>query len=481
VALKLLRRDLGGQEDHKARLQEEARIAAAVNHPYVIQVFDSGTDHGQFYVVMELVDQGSLDDLMALQPRLPEKRVLEIGIQVAKGLRAAQRRGLIHRDVKPANILFVDEHAAKIGDFGLASSATQRWGIGGVVWGTPEYVAPERLHNDPEDFRSDIYSLGATLFHAIAGKPPIEASTNSATALLESKQRPLDLQATAPDVSAETAEVLQRMIAADPAQRFSSYDDLVAELERAWQAVALKDATSGGETRRRRWRSAWSRFTQRSFEALSGVLRWDRRLPFLIRVGLPAVLALGLLFVIARSRGWLDRSPWNKALAEYREQVALYRFAQAAEGIRNVKLIGAYYKPAEEVAEKRARLMFDWKNSLIDDLNRAHFSGLLTDSSGAQYRGIVSATDEGLTMKLPYGIAWITWEKLSPQTLLMLSRSFIAPVARDAADRQWRCAVFASETGQTEAARDLVDAAAKAKPEYKEQISQLFPSIAPAR
>jgi len=481
VALKLLRRDLGGQEDHKARLQEEARIAAAVNHPYVIQVFDSGTDHGQFYVVMELVDQGSLDDLMALQPRLPEKRVLEIGIQVAKGLRAAQRRGLIHRDVKPANILFVDEHAAKIGDFGLASSATQRWGIGGVVWGTPEYVAPERLNNDPEDFRSDIYSLGATLFHAIAGKPPIEASTNSATALLESKQRPLDLQATAPDVSAETAEVLQRMIAADPAQRFSSYDDLVAELERAWQAVALKDATSGGETRRRRWRSAWSRFTQRSFEALIGVLRWDRRLPFLIRVGLPAVLALGFLFVIARSRGWLDRSPWNKALAEYREQVALYRFAQAAEGIRNVKLIGAYYKPAEEVAEKRARLMFDWKNSLIDDLNRAHFSGLLTDSSGAQYRGIVSATDEGLTMKLPYGIAWITWEKLSPQTLLMVSRSFIAPVARDAADRQWRCAVFASESGQTEAARELVDAAAKAKPEYKEQISQLFPGIAPAR
>ena len=149
VALKLLRRDLGGEEDHKARLQEEARIAAAVNHPYVIQVFDSGTDHGQFYVVMELVDQGSLDDLMALQPRLPEKRVLEIGIQVAKGLRAAHRRGLIHRDVKPANILFVDEHAAKIGDFGLASSATQRWGMGGVVWGTPEYVAPERLNNDP--------------------------------------------------------------------------------------------------------------------------------------------------------------------------------------------------------------------------------------------------------------------------------------------------------------------------------------------
>jgi hypothetical protein len=478
VALKLLRRDLGGEEDHKARLQEEARIAAAVNHPYVIQVFDSGTDHGQFYVVMELVDQGSLDDLMALQPRLPEKRVLEIGIQVAKGLRAAHRRGLIHRDVKPANILFVDEHAAKIGDFGLASSATQRWGIGGVIWGTPEYVAPERLNNDPEDFRSDIYSLGATLFHAIAGKPPIEASTNSATALLESKQRPLDLQATAPDVSAESTKVLQRMIAADPAERFSSYDDLVTELERAWRALALEDATSDGEMRRRRWPSPLSRFTRCSVEALSGVLRWHRHLPLLIRVALPVILAAGILFVIARSKGWLDRGPWNKALANYREQVALYQFAQAAEGIRNVKLIGAYYKPAEEVAEKRARLMLDWKNTLIDDLNRAHFLGTLTDNSGAQYTGIVSGTGEGLTMKLPYGIAWITWEKLSPKELLAVSKSFIDPGARDAADRQWRCAVFASETGQTEEATQLAEAAARAKPEYKEQIPQLFHDIA---
>jgi len=240
----------------------------------------------------------------------------------------------------------------------------------------------------------------------------------------------------------------------------------------------LEDATSDGGTRRRRWPSALSRFTRRSFEALSWVLRWHRRLPVFVRVALPGILAVGLLFVIARSKGWLDRSPWNKALANYREQVALYHFAQAAEGIRNVKLIGAYYKPAKEAAEKRTQLMFDWKNTLIDDLNRAHFSGALTDSNGAQYPGIVSATDEGLTMKLPYGIAWITWEKLSPQTLLMVSRSFIDPAARDAADRQWRCAVFASETGQTEASRELAEAAARAKPEYREQIHQLFHDIA---
>jgi hypothetical protein len=478
VALKVLRKDLGGEENYDARLEQEAHIAASLNHPNVVQVFDSGTDHGQFYVVMELVDRGSLDDLMTLEQRLPEAHVLETGIQVAKGLRAALRRGLIHRDVKPANILFADERAAKIGDFGLASVATQRLEPGGILWGTPHYVAPERLSNEPEDFRSDIYSLGATLFHALAGKPPIEGDTNSCALLHELKQRPLDLQAIAPDVSPRTARLLQRMIAADPGRRFSSYDDLVAELERARRAFE-----GGG----RWWRLRWPRFFLHGFDALKKTVG---KLSPLIRLPLLAVLvAAAILFAIARgfSPSWthvtarmtslLERGPWNRALANYKEQVALYHFGQASDTIRNVRLIGAYFKPAKELAEKRAQLLFDWKNTLIDDLNRVHFSGTLRDNNGGQYTGIASATDEALSMKLPYGIARLRWEQLSPKELLAVSKSFINPGARDAADRQWHCAVYASETGQTEAARELVEAAARARPEYKEQISVLFPDL----
>jgi serine/threonine protein kinase len=242
VALKLLRRDLSSEADHAAQLQQEARIAASVNHPNVVQIFSLGTDHGQFYVVMELMDHGSFDDLIESQGRLPEEQVLDVGIQIARGLRAAHRKGLIHRDVKPANILFVDEQAAKIGDFGLAAFATQdpqHTQTDRVIWGTPPYVAPERLCNQPEDVRSDIYSLGATLFHAVAGKPPIDSSTNSATELRELKQRPSDLRTFAPEVSAPTARVLQRMIAPDPTQRFSSYDDLLAELNAARRALEI--------------------------------------------------------------------------------------------------------------------------------------------------------------------------------------------------------------------------------------------------
>src|SRR3954471_23124362 len=225
VALKLLRKDLAEEVDYATRLQQEARVAASVNHPNVVQVFSSGQDHGQFYLVMELVDHGSLDDLIEQKKKLPEELVLEAGIQVAKGLRAAHTKGLIHRDVKPANILFADEHTAKIGDFGLAGVAAETGETRNEIWGTPYYVAPERLNNEPEDFRSDIYSLGATLFHAISGRAPIEADTNSATALRDLKNRPLNLRTIAPEVSPETARVLQRMIAPNPAQRFSSYDE----------------------------------------------------------------------------------------------------------------------------------------------------------------------------------------------------------------------------------------------------------------
>ena len=241
VALKLLRKDLGDGIDHAARLQQEARVAASVNHPNVIQVFSSGLDHGQFYLVMELVDHGSLDDFIEQKKRLPEELVLEAGFQVAKGLRAAYAKGLIHRDVKPANILFADEHTAKIGDFGLAGVAAEGAEVRGEIWGTPYYVAPERLNNEPEDFRSDIYSLGATLFHAIAGRAPIEGETNSAVTLRNLKTQPLDLSKVAPDVSAPTVRILNRMIAPDPGQRFSSYDELVQELENAYGLLTGKE------------------------------------------------------------------------------------------------------------------------------------------------------------------------------------------------------------------------------------------------
>ncbi len=226
VALKLLRKELSADESYITKLEDEARITASINHPFVVKVFSFGSDNGQYYIAMELVDKGSLDDLMQLQHRIAELQVLQVGLQVASGLQAAHEKGLIHRDVKPGNILFADAHTAKITDFGLALLAEHEADARGEIWGTPYYIAPEKLNNEPEDFRSDIYSLGGTLFHAVAGRPPFEAETASLVALKHLKSRAVSLQAFAPDVSGETAYVINRMLHKDPNQRYASYGEL---------------------------------------------------------------------------------------------------------------------------------------------------------------------------------------------------------------------------------------------------------------
>ncbi len=233
VALKLLRKEYSADQEFVKQFEKEAAITASINHPNVVRVYSAGQDHGLVYIAMELVDKGSLDDLMNLQGRVAEAQVLEVGIQTAKGLNAALQRGLIHRDVKPGNILFADAHTAKIVDFGLAVLQEQASSVAGEVWGTPYYVAPEKLDNKPEDFRSDLYSLGGTLFHALAGRPPFEAETASMVALKHIKSQAVSLQAFAPDVSGATAYVINKALEKEPANRYQSYGEFIEHLEYA--------------------------------------------------------------------------------------------------------------------------------------------------------------------------------------------------------------------------------------------------------
>jgi hypothetical protein len=250
VALKLLHREESGDPEQISKLASEASITASINHPHVVKVFTTGLEHGRFYIAMELVDKGTLDQLIILQGRIAEAQALEVGIQIAQGLRAALQHGLIHRDIKPGNILFADAHTAKIVDFGLAMFAEDAAAARGEVWGTPYYVAPEKLEQQPEDFRSDMYSLGATLFHAIAGRPPFEAENASLVALKHLKSEAVSLQAFAPWVSGSTAFVINRTLSKDPDQRYQSYDELIEHLEYARREMELR-ANQPPEQKRR--------------------------------------------------------------------------------------------------------------------------------------------------------------------------------------------------------------------------------------
>ncbi len=243
VAVKILKKEYSADEASITQLETEARITASISHPHVVKVFSAGRDHGQFYLAMELVGRGTLDQLMNLQGRVAEAQVLDVGMQVADGLRAAAQIGLIHRDVKPGNILFADSHTAKVVDFGLAILMEDEAKTRGEIWGTPYYVAPEKLNNEPEDFRSDIYSLGGTLFHALSGRPPFEAASASLVALKHLKSQAVSLQAFAPDVSNETAFVINRMLHKDPLQRYQSYDELIEHLKYAKTQLLERTAT----------------------------------------------------------------------------------------------------------------------------------------------------------------------------------------------------------------------------------------------
>ena len=240
IALKVLKKECSANLEERAKLEHEAQVTASINHPHVVKVFSFGEDHGEFYLAMELVEKGTLDDLMNLQGNLAEAQVLDVAIQIAEGLEAALERGLIHRDLKPANILFSDAHTAKLVDFGLAIVMDDAAQERGEIWGTPYYIAPEKLDSQPEDFRSDIYSLGGTLFHALAGRPPYEAASASMVALKQLKSQPVSLQAFAPHVSSETAYVINRMLAKNPNDRYASYAELIQHLSYARDKVRMR-------------------------------------------------------------------------------------------------------------------------------------------------------------------------------------------------------------------------------------------------
>ena len=243
VALKALKISLQDNPVECENLAKEARATALINHPHVVKVFDFGQAQGQFYLAMELISGGSLDDLIQESQSLSEVMVLKIGIQIAQGLDAALAKGLIHRDIKPGNILCSDAETFKLVDFGLATAMNDSPVSCDEIWGTPYYIAPEKLDEKPEDFRSDIYSLGGTLFHALAGRPPYDAKSPSLVALKQLKSRPVSLQSFAPSVSNETAYVINRMMAKLPGKRYVSYPELIEHLSFALEKAIQEESS----------------------------------------------------------------------------------------------------------------------------------------------------------------------------------------------------------------------------------------------
>jgi serine/threonine protein kinase len=233
VAIKVLKAEISNDYKFTQTFLREAEITASLNHPNIVQVYAFGQEQGQYYIVMEHISGGSLDDRLAEKNGVTELEGIEVGIAVASGLQFALERGLIHRDIKPGNILFGANNAPKVVDFGLALTPESLDHFAGEIWGTPYYVPPEKLDRQPEDFRSDLYSLATTLFHAIAGRPPFDAEDPSQVAAMHLKGTQTSIRTFKPSVSQQTSQVIARAMARYPDQRYQSYEEFIAQLEDA--------------------------------------------------------------------------------------------------------------------------------------------------------------------------------------------------------------------------------------------------------
>lgn len=255
VALKILSEEFSTDERRIAAFEEEARITASFSHPNVVQVLTTGKAFGRLYIAMEFVPGGHFEQHINERGKIPQTEMLALAIEVAEGLKAAHAAGLIHRDVKPGNILLDAEGHAKIVDFGLALVTKGGKAQATEIWATPYYVPPETIEGHREDFRSDIYAFGATLYHALAGRPSCAEQSMSTPLLREAKKNVVPLGIAEPSLCDDLCQIVDKAMAHQPVDRFSSYDELIRRLQtvlKHLQSGAPGAMESSGHAARRR-------------------------------------------------------------------------------------------------------------------------------------------------------------------------------------------------------------------------------------
>ncbi len=232
VAIKVMRSELGDDAEFVANFRREAQSAAKLNHPNIAQIYSFGQEDGQPYIAMELVSGKHFDQMVDDESPLDVALVLRVGADIAEGLRDAADIGLTHGDIKPENILFDDKMQAKLVDFGIANFSENAEGEEKEVWGTPYYIAPESVKLRRTDARSDIYSLGATLYHALTGVPPFDGETPTDVVRARFAGPPPAPSSHRADLDPRIDAVIMRMLEQVPSRRYPTYQSLLADMMR---------------------------------------------------------------------------------------------------------------------------------------------------------------------------------------------------------------------------------------------------------
>ena len=248
VAIKVMLKSLGDAPEFLESFRREAQAAAKLNHPNIAQIYSFGQEKGQPYIVMELVGGKHFDEMIAQPEPLDQAMVMKIGMDIADGLQLAAASNLIHGDIKPENILLDERDTAKLLDFGIASSPNAQTT---EIWGTPYYIAPEKLKRQRVDFRSDIYCLGGTLYHALTQHPPFEGEDAIAVVKARLEHPPVPMKTYRPDIDPEVVEIIDRMLQVEPAMRYPTYGSLLSDMRRYLSRVQPQMPSSSSSSNKR--------------------------------------------------------------------------------------------------------------------------------------------------------------------------------------------------------------------------------------
>jgi tRNA A-37 threonylcarbamoyl transferase component Bud32 len=248
VAVKVLHREMSEQEDQLQRFRQEARAVAKLSHPNVVAVIDAGEDGGHPYIVFEYVEGETLKQRINRIGALDPQEALVYAIEIARGLTVAHNRRMVHRDIKPQNVLIDAEGRAKLTDFGISRQLEQDGMTAtGRVLGTTDYVAPEQAMGHPVDQRSDVYSLGVVLYEMLIGQVPFQADSQVGVAMKHVNEELPDVQQRRPELSAAAAMVVERATAKDPEQRYQQVAELIDDLSTALEVEAARAGGTTGE------------------------------------------------------------------------------------------------------------------------------------------------------------------------------------------------------------------------------------------
>src|SRR4051812_21193424 len=233
VALKLLYRRFAEDEEFVERFKREASAAAGLQHPNVVGVYDRGEWDGTFYIAMEYLEGRSLKQVLQEEGPLAPERAIDIVIQILRAARFAHQRGVIHRDIKPHNVIIDEEGRAKVTDFGIARAGASDMTETGSIMGTAQYLSPEQAQGHAVSAQSDLYAIGIVLYELLTGRVPFDGDSPVTIALKQVSELPVPPSAYNPAVPQELDAIVLRALEKDPARRFTDAEEFIAVLEQA--------------------------------------------------------------------------------------------------------------------------------------------------------------------------------------------------------------------------------------------------------